>query len=1773
MRVSQRHINPIFILILFTTFLMLPLTGCGGGGSFGDTASPDTFWNNVLSDTAGKSTGTARDTLQGSTGIKPFWTYDTNAIGGGGKALVNLWGGNALVQYTDVSFPGRGLPVEIRRTYNSQTAFAGVFGPGWFSLLDTSVREADNKVILLDAYGGLFEFTNPQPSGSDTVYTAPPGRNTTLTKKADGTYTEKKKNGTTYLFDASGRLTRIQHRNANNYLTFVRDSSDLIAAIQEASGRTTAIEYNVKKKRITAITDPQGRVVKYAYQNNLLHRVTDPERHATLFDYNGQGFLSAITTPKKLTSTLAYDAASRVATWQDPLYTVNYQYAEGSTTVTDTYGHTLVYTLNQFGNNTSTVDTMGFTTSFEWDPAMNITKVTNAKNQVTDFTYDDRANLLSVANSLYTIRHTYDLANNLLSTVDGNGKTTSFTYQPTAHDPDGLLQSVTTPMGRTVSFTYNDYDEPLSVLNARGKTTQYAFSPNGDITAVTDSLGQSSSMVYNSVGEATSVTDPLSRTTAFTYDDNGMVLTVTTPSGARTSHKYDNHGNKTRTIDALGRATKWEFDDDDRMTEVVDAKGEHTVYTYSNGRLASTQDPAGFSTTMSYDANDRMTGRSNPITSESFTYDPLGNVLTKGTALGELQYGYDDINRLIAVSRPRKSTTFSYDNNNNRVQASSSDTDGTSVLSSISYTYGYDDDNRITAKTKKINGVNYEQTSYGYDPNSNLTHLGVTIKKGVPPTPVNAGTLSFAFDYEYDDLDRQSSVKNSKNDTYTAAYDEVGNMTNIHYPDNTNSARTFDNEDRITQVTNDHPIESQPHIIYSYAFDLLGNCTSFEKNPSVPYTGGAKRYEYDKLNRLTYDEAEQTKFVYDVAGNKTRDNLLSTGKHISFSYNQAHQLLSRVPGTGLGLPSYAYEYDSNGNQTRKNETASGKNVAPRNAADVKKSAYNTIPDIDPFASATLNRALSLIAQQSPDDGSLYFEALLRNPQGNPLCANEHDITAFFDGKQVSFRPARLKSHGSVCIDTWSYATGKNIPPGVHQFGLIVRDGGRDYYNTLSYTVGAASTKTKTASRDEGVYNGPPAHCYDSYNPYAVLHSLPSQVYHFGDKVVATIDVNGYCEHYNPLSSDHRYYTTASCSFSYDIASITLNGVPFSEYETYRGGKAPGGGNAQDTTYGLAYPTGFLDPSLNTMVSLPKLGRYVIEFIPTTFYYSHSLWRSFQKLYPAADVFLWYGPFVSVGGWHDQEPPYHTDSAHRWGSSEGFVITTGVQQTLSFTEVNLNPDSAEPGGQSEFNARLVASGFTPASLSWTITMADPSGTTLRTYSGTGDTITQDIDGTDLDDKPLPPGSYTITANATDNNGHTATTGPMPFNLVSPPEITDTRSTFDAANRLRHVKGYGTVSEQPWLVSDERFSYDPDDELFFSEQRKPFTPQDASMPPDGTSYRFVNLLEGYEGGLLLYTNKSSGTVRDTVLTTTSLAHVIEYYTYLNGVKVGITSIPGKGTGNNYYCSYDGQGNVEHVSNRAGTQPYEMYKYTAYGECSSYAGNAKATMSAYKGYDKGPFGNKCGVRHYDSESGRFISPDPFKGYMGDPGSQHPYMYCHGDPINYSDPSGYAEARKEFYTPGSAGDQDKYLPAELRRGSIAGDQLDAGQQIRLNFEKWEKSAAVFIVTTLVPELRLGKWFKGSGMRAYPSKTYVIKNVGHHTVPRQILKKLSPEARKIAQGKKGNRNIWDIPEPVHKEIHADGYNPTFQDKVDNLKNPTGENVIQIRDEHVKQYNIEQYRP
>src|SRR5262249_48546596 len=45
---------------------------------------------------------------------------------------------------------------------------------------------------------------------------------------------------------------------------------------------------------------------------------------------------------------------------------------------------------------------------------------------------------------------------------------------------------------------------------------------------------------------------------------------------------------------------------------------------------------------------------------------------------------------------------------------------------------------------------------------------------------------------------------------------------------------------------------------------------------------------------------------------------------------------------------------------------------------------------------------------------------------------------------------------------------------------------------------------------------------------------------------------------------------------------------------------------------------------------------------------------------------------------------------------------------------------------------------------------------------------------------------------------------------------------------------------------------------------------------------------------------------------------------------------------------------------------------------------------------------ARHYDTQTGRFLTRDPFGGFPGDPLSLHKYFYAAANPVNNQDPSG---------------------------------------------------------------------------------------------------------------------------------------------------------------------------
>src|SRR5215471_1028632 len=170
-----------------------------------------------------------------------------------GGLKVNTLLGNLIHQRTDLRIPGRGLPIEIELTYNSnQNGIATAFGNGWRFNYDMKCLLSASRNVVVEWGDGrtdLFRY-------SSVGYTA----------YNEGVFTTLQHTGNTlrvttpqqiqYIFDDSlGLLQKIQDPNGNA-LSFSYSGS-LLTTITDASGRRILLGYDTSGKMVT-ITDPNA---------------------------------------------------------------------------------------------------------------------------------------------------------------------------------------------------------------------------------------------------------------------------------------------------------------------------------------------------------------------------------------------------------------------------------------------------------------------------------------------------------------------------------------------------------------------------------------------------------------------------------------------------------------------------------------------------------------------------------------------------------------------------------------------------------------------------------------------------------------------------------------------------------------------------------------------------------------------------------------------------------------------------------------------------------------------------------------------------------------------------------------------------------------------------------------------------------------------------------------------------------------------------------------------------------------------------------------------------------------------------------------------------------------------------------------------------------------------------------------------------------------------------------------------------------------------------
>ena len=471
--------------------------------------------------------------------------------------------------------------------------------------------------------------------------------------------------------------------------------------------------------------------------------------------------------------------------------------------------------------------------------------------------------------------------------------------------------------------------------------------------------------VYDVLDRATSVTLPDNSTTTTAYTvDNGSHALVTTVTDAlhNVQATHTNGSGKTlKTIQKSGPdgeiTTSFEYDGIQRLVRVTDTEGNVTTSTYDMG--------------------DRRTEVNHPASGiTSFTYDALGNVLTKQTAnLAKegkfITYDYD-YQRLTGINypdHPENNVKYYYGGRNasqNRIGRLMLREDGTGA---IEYFYGKMGEVTKTRRTMIVpnQAIATYVTQWTYDSHNRLLEMIYPDEEKITYSYNLGGQLEKVHGYKSYGYDYVSKI----------GYDKFEQRTYLKY---CNGAETFYTYDPQRRRLQNLTVNSGGNTIMdnAYTYDAVSNVLSVVNGASVPQSGKAggqmaHAYTYDALYRLvsatgTYTGADNKTASYTLAmgydnmhritskrqiltqNNVQFNGTLNAGYDLSYTYGtetgkklqlanvkDVNYRTEETPSESENVNNnHAYEYDANGNLVYVNTSRTKKDgVADEKTAERK----------------------------------------------------------------------------------------------------------------------------------------------------------------------------------------------------------------------------------------------------------------------------------------------------------------------------------------------------------------------------------------------------------------------------------------------------------------------------------------------------------------------------------------------------------------------------------------------------------------------------------------------------------------------------------------------------------------------------------------------------------------------------------------------------------------------------------------------------------------------
>jgi RHS repeat-associated protein len=820
--------------------------------------------------------------------------------------------GNDTETQTDFAIGGRGVGLDLTRTYNSQAAAEGIkgaFGYGWSSSFSDHlvVEKANKKVILHQANGATVTFTE---SGGES-FTAPPSTQDVLSGSEASGYTLTIADQTKYKFaGSSGRVESVTDRDGNA-TTLTYNGSGQLTTITDPVSRTIKLTYN-GEGLVESAEDPTKHTVKYTYEGGNLKSVTQPAEESLRwqFKYNGEHELTEMTDGRGGKTINEYSGSHQVTKQEDPAgRKLKFEYETFHTKITN--------------ENTSSVTNEFFTSS---DEPSSITRGFGTASETTEsFTYNEGGYVTSVTNGDgHVTKYGYNSTNDRTSMIDPDEDQTKWEYNST-HD----VISVTTPKGETTTIKREAHGNPETIERpapeSKTQVTKYKYTATGELESVEDSLKRVWKYEYDAKGDRMAEIDPLTNKRTWEYNEDSQEIATVSPRGHvkageeekfETKIERDAQGRPLTITDPLKHTTKYKYDGDGNVEQVTDGNSHTTKYTYNgdnqpikveapNKALTETEYDGAGQVIKQVDGNKHATKYTrNAIEEVAEVTDPLGHVTKKEyDAAGNLKkledpakrtttYKYDPANRLeeISYSSGKPSTvTYEYDKDGDRTMM----VDGTGTSK-----YTYDQLDRLT---ESENGRK-EVIKYEYDLANEQTKIIYPNKKAVTRAFDKDGRLEKLTDW----------LSHSTKFTYN----EDSDLKTIVFPTEPKDEDkyTYNDADLMTEVKMDKSTEVLASLLYTRDNDGQVKKTTSKGLPGAEVTENT----YDENSRLT--KYGSTEYKYDPANNPTKEGSstntfnegdeLEKGTGTTYAYDELGERTKMTPEKG-GATTYGYDQAGN----------------------------------------------------------------------------------------------------------------------------------------------------------------------------------------------------------------------------------------------------------------------------------------------------------------------------------------------------------------------------------------------------------------------------------------------------------------------------------------------------------------------------------------------------------------------------------------------------------------------------------------------------------------------------------------------------------------------------------------------------------------------------------------------------------------------------------------------------------------------------------------------